>query len=97
MTGERRMTDTEIEKLRRLCEHATPTPWQAMVEGRDHTSGGSFIMIGRDANRDEDMYVSRESGPASSDDLDFIAAARNYSPLLLEEIVDLRSRGEAST
>jgi hypothetical protein len=65
-----------------------------MVEGRDHTSGDSFIMIGREDDRDEDMYVSRDSGPASAADLDFIAAARNYLPRLLDEIIELRSRYE---
>ncbi len=57
-----------------------------MIEGRDHTSGDSFIMIGPSDDRDEDMYVTRDSGPASPADLDFIAAARDSIPRLLEEI-----------
>jgi hypothetical protein len=91
MTGDR-LTDTELGELRRLSERAAPAPWRAMVEGRDHTSGDSFIMIGREDDRDEDMYVSRDSGPASSADLDLIAAARNYLPRLLDEIIKLRSQ-----
>lgn len=86
-----RLTDAELDELRRLCERAAPPPWRAMVEGRDHTSGDSFIMIGREDDRDEDMYVSRDSGPASASDLDFIAAARNYLPRLVDEIIELRS------
>jgi hypothetical protein len=62
-----------------------------MVEGRDHTSGDSFIMIGSEDNHAEDMYVTRDSRPASSADLDFIAAARNFLPCLLDEITRLRS------
>jgi hypothetical protein len=58
----------------------------------DHTSGDSFIMIGRADDRDEDMYVTRGSGPASQADLDFIAAARNYLPRLLDEIARLQGR-----
>jgi hypothetical protein len=85
------LTNTELDQLRHLCDRAAPAPWRAMVEGRDHTSGDSFIMIGREDDRDEDMYVSRDSGPASSADLDFIAAARNYLPRLLDEIIKLRS------
>lgn len=91
MNGDR-LTDAELDDLRRLSERVAPAPWRAMVEGRDHTSGDSFIMIGREDDRDEDMYVSRDSGPASSADLDFIAAARNYLPRLLDEIARLRSR-----
>ena len=85
------VTDAELDELRRLCDRATPGPWRAMVEGRDHTSGDSFIMIGREDDRDEDIYVSRDSGPAAPGDLDFIAAARNYMPRLLEEIRKVRS------
>ena len=91
MTGNR-LTDAEIDELRRMSERATPAPWRAMIEGRDHTSGDSFIMVGREDDRDEDMYVSRDSGPASSADLDFIAAARNYLPRLLEELTKLRAK-----
>jgi hypothetical protein len=88
--NEHHVTDAEIEELRRLCDQATPAPWRSMVQGRDHSAGDSFIMIGRDDDRDEDMYVSRDSGPASNSDLDFIAAARNYLPRLIDEIVELR-------
>jgi hypothetical protein len=95
MTGDP-LTDAELDELRRLSKRAAPAPWRAMVEGRDHTSGDSFIMIGREDDRDEDMYVSRDSGPAWSTDLDFIAAARNYLPRLLDEIVLLRSKHDCS-
>ncbi len=90
------LTDAELDELRRLSEHAARAPWRAMVEGRDHTSGDSFIMIGREDDRAEDMYVSRESGPAPAADLDFIAAARNYLPRLLDEIMRLRSKHDDS-
>jgi hypothetical protein len=36
------------------------------------------------------MYITRDSGPASAPDLDFIAAARNYLPRLIDEIAELR-------
>jgi hypothetical protein len=92
--NEHQVSYAEIDELRRLCAHATPAPWRAMVEGRDHSAGDSFIMIGRDDDRDEDMYVTRDSGPASTSDLDFIAAARNYLPRLVEEIAELRRECE---
>lgn len=87
----KRLTDEELSALQRLSEAASRPPWRAMVEGRDHTSGDSFIMIGPDDDRDEDMYVSRDSAPASETDLDFIATVRNAIPRLLEEIVRARN------
>jgi len=90
MTSDR-LTDAELDEFRRLCQRVAPPPWRAMIEGRDHTSGDSFIRIGREDDRDEDMYVSRDSGPASPADLEFIATARNYLPRLLDEIAELRS------
>jgi hypothetical protein len=92
--NEHHVSDAEIDELRLLCAQATPAPWRAMVEGRDHSAGDSFIMIGRDDDRDEDMYVTRDSGPASASDLDFIAAARNYLPRLIDEIAELRRQCE---
>jgi hypothetical protein len=88
-----RLTDAELAELRRLCERVSPAPWRAMIEGRDHTSGDSFIMTGQEDDRDEDMYVSRDSGSARAADLEFIAAARNYLPRLLDEIAELRPEG----
>ena len=67
-----------------------------MIEGRDHTSGDSFIMTGREDDRDEDIYVSRDSGPAGPAYLEFIVAARNYLPRLLDEIAELRPEDNAS-
>jgi len=61
-----------------------------MVEGRDHVSGDSFIMVGSSDDRAEDLYVFRDSGPAKPADLDVIAAARSYLPLLVAEIRRLR-------
>lgn len=84
------LNDEVLEHLEQLSEAGDPPPWRSMEEGRDHNSGDSFIQIGRDDDRDEDMYVSRDSGPAQTRDLDLIAAARNYLPLLIREIRRLR-------
>jgi hypothetical protein len=86
------LTDAEIAELRRLSECAAPAPWRAMIEGRDHTAGDSFIMVGRDDDRAEDVYVLRDSGPASAADLDFLAASRNALPRLLDELAELRAQ-----
>jgi hypothetical protein len=86
------ITDAEIWTVRAICDAASPAPWQAIVEGRDQSGGDSFVMIGPPEHRQEDMYVTRDSHLAAAADLDFIAAARNYLPRLLDEIEHLRLR-----
>ena len=84
------MTEELLARLDRLAARAGPAPWCAMVEGRDHMSGASFIMIGAAGDRREDMYVSRDSGPADPATLDFIAEACTSLPTLIAEIRRLR-------
>jgi hypothetical protein len=74
-----------LEELTRRCD---PAPWVALVEGRDHVSGDSFIRTGSDDLRGEDIYVTRDSGPADAAYLDLIAAART---LLLPLIAEVRA------
>lgn len=88
------VTAVEIATLWRMCREGSPAPWLAMVEGRDFTSGDSFIMVGWEDDRGEDMYVTRDAGPADAADLDLIATARTYLPRLLREIE--RWRGSAA-
>lgn len=92
--GNRGMGELDNECLTRLMElheGADSEPWVAMVEGRDHVAGDSFLMVGAAPERREDMYVTRDSGPASAAVLDLIAAARTYLPALVSEILHLRS------
>lgn len=58
-----------------------------MIEGRDHTSGSSFIMTGPADARGEDIELSG----ATNEDQDFIAHAREDVPRLLAEVKRLRS------
>lgn len=67
------------------------SPWRSMVEGRDHLAGDSFIMVGTEGHRGEDIYVTRDSGPAAASTLDLIAAARTYLPALVDEVRRLRA------
>jgi hypothetical protein len=85
------LDDEVLTWLQRLSEQGDPPPWTAVVEGRDQTSGDSFIMSGEAHARREDIYVTRDSGPATGADLDLIAAARTYLPLLVAEVRRLRS------
>lgn len=88
------VSDEELAQLQLLSERCDPPPWKSMVEGRDHLSGDSFIQVGEDDDRGEDIYVTRDSGPADAPFLDFIAAARNYRPLLIEDVRQSRSASE---
>lgn len=85
------LSDEELDRLERLSERCDPPPWTAMVEGRDHEAGDSFIQVGNNGDRGEDIYVRRDSGPADASILDLIAAARTYLPDLIAEVRRLRS------
>lgn len=76
------LTDAELEQIQLRCEATTPYPWVSYVEGRDHTSGSSFIMT--DGN-------NIELSGASIADQDFIAHARQDIPKLLNEIRRLKT------
>jgi hypothetical protein len=81
------MTAAEIAEIQARCDRVSPGPWKSMIEGRDHTSGSSFIMTGPPNTRGEDIELSG----ATVDDQDFIAHARQDVPRLLEEVKRLRS------
>ena len=76
------MTEAELKAIQARCEGATGGPWVSCVEGRDHTSGCDFIQTDG-----EDITLSG----ATVDDQDFIAAARQDIPALIEEIYRLRA------
>jgi hypothetical protein len=85
------LDDDALDRLMRLSELGDPPPWKSCVEGRDHSSGDTFIVIGADADRREDLYLSRDSGPADASTHDLIAEARNALPALIAELRRLRS------
>ena len=87
------LTDPDLDEIRARCDAATPGPWKYMVEGRDHTSGDSFIMRGTKGDRHPDLYLSADGNPATDADCDFVASARQDVPRLLQEIARLR-RGD---
>jgi hypothetical protein len=90
------LDDAELDAIEVRCQAASPGPWRAFVEGRDHWGGDDFIRVS-DRDEEPDMYVSRaEIGsirPASTADLDFTAAARQDIPALLAEVRRMRSEG----
>ena len=77
------MTEKELQEIEERCKKATKGPWKSMIEGRDHTSGDSFIMTGG-----EDIYISN---PLLDNNQDFIASVKQDIPKLISEIRRLKS------
>ncbi len=86
------VTDATLSQLDDLLAACDPGPWVAMIEGRDMLSGDSFIQTGLGDLRGEDIYVTRDSGPASTTYLDLIALMRTALPELIKEIRESRQR-----
>ncbi|MBP1819362.1 hypothetical protein [Mycobacterium sp. OAE908] len=91
MTNEAPISDAELDAMQQRADATSKGPWKSWIEGRDMTCGSTFIQIGDDDDRDEDMYVSRDDRPISDADLDFIAAARQDVPRLVAEVRRLRN------
>jgi hypothetical protein len=89
------ITDEELDAMEARASAATAGPWEALIEGRDHLSGDSFIRTGGLDDEAPDMYVTLTHGarpvPASVADLDFIASARQDLPRLVAELRRLRN------
>ena len=71
----------ELKKIEERCNNATEGPWESFIEGRDHTSGSSFIKT-----KGNDIELIG----ATSSDQDFIACARQDIPYLISEIYRLK-------
>lgn len=87
MTTRQALTSAEVAEVQARCDRASPGPWRSMIEGRDHTSGSSFIMTGPPSERGPDIELSG----ATADDQEFIAHARQDVPRLLDELARLQS------
>ena len=89
--------EADLDAIEARAGAATPGPWKAFVEGRDHLSGDDFLRTGGLDDSAPDMYVSlaysNKSGavPASPNDLDFIASSRQDVPRLVAEARRLRA------
>lgn len=75
--------EAEITMIANRCEAASPGPWQVWCEGRDGFGGTSIIKTGAG----EDIEVS----PATSNDLDLMAAARASIPRIVKALHGERS------
>lgn len=80
------MTNKELSDIKNRLEKVTNGPWKSFIEGRDHESGSSFIMVGEAENRKKDIELIG----GTNDDYDFIASARQDVPKLIAEIERLQ-------
>jgi len=92
-TGE--LSDSDLDEIERRAASASPGPWQAFIEDRDHQSGDTVIRMGGENPLVPDMYVQYSlPGPTfvrvPDADLDFIAEARQDVPRLVAEVRRLR-------
>jgi hypothetical protein len=86
MTGnESLVTEEYLQDVENRVHAATPGPWTSFVEGRNHTSGSSFVRTHAD---------DIEFSGATAADQDFIANARQDIPLLIAEIRRLREKAK---
>ena len=74
------LTEVELIEIEQRVNQTQNGPWKAYIEGRDHTSGSSFIMTGTGNSRKEDI----ELNGATDADYDFIANAKQDIPKLLQ-------------
>jgi hypothetical protein len=87
------LSENEIARIEARCNATSPGPWVSYVEGRDHTSGSSFIQTGASQQRGQDIELIG----ATAEDQDFIAGARQDIPRLIAEIRRLRRLLERSS
>jgi hypothetical protein len=95
MTTSEELPEAELVKIEQRAENASPGPWQAFIEGRDHLSGDTIIRIGGLDMSMPDMYIHYSSSgptevPVPDADLDFIANARQDIPRLVVEVRRLK-------
>jgi hypothetical protein len=86
------LSDEKLAELKRLSDACPPSEWKALIEGRDHVAGDSFIMVGEGDQRGEDLYLSRYGKRIPDEEWDLVAAARTFLPLLIDEVRELRQQ-----
>ena len=82
------MKKKELKRIEKLYLDARSGPWKSYIEGRDHTSGSDFIMIGEGEGRGDDIELLG----ATKADQDFIASARQDIPELVAEVKRLKAK-----
>jgi hypothetical protein len=86
------VTESTLVQLESLMAACDPGPWTPRVEGRDGLSFDSFIQTGPVESCGEDLYLTRDTGPAPAQYLDLIALMRNTLPALITEVRESQHR-----
>jgi len=88
------MTESELMKIENRLSKSTAGKWVPMIEGITHDSGSDFIMTNAmncndsaNPNRGQDIELLG----GTSDDVIFIAHAKQDIQMLIREIRKLRS------
>lgn len=76
----------KLKEIKERLSKTEETEWIAYIEGRDFSSGSSFIMINSDETRINDIEILG----ATDDELDFIANSKKDIKFLLQEIDKLK-------
>jgi hypothetical protein len=82
------VSDQELDDIERRASAATPGPWKSFIEGRDHTSGDSFIRT-----CSNDIHLTG----ATASDQDFIANSRQDIPRLIAAVRAMREAARFTT
>jgi len=80
------MITKKLEEIKERLAKTEETDWIAYIEGRDFSSGSSFIMVNSDGERTSDIEVLG----VKDNELNFIANSKNDIKFLLEVIEKLK-------
>ena len=80
--------NNKLREIKKRLSNIRPFPWKSYIEGRDHQSGDSFIMVQTKDGREEDLYLTG----ATDNEQDFIAHAPEDISFLIEEIEKLHDK-----
>lgn len=86
------LSQSVLDFLLNVSQRADAPPWRSWLEDREGPGGDSFIIVGVGEGRLEDIYIRRDTRSRSNAEVDVIAFARSYLPLLLAEVKELRAR-----
>ncbi|UQA92132.1 hypothetical protein [Streptomyces halobius] len=100
MSMDEALSEADLDAMAERLQPHRRRPWVPWLETRGATGGGSFIQVDPEhGEEDDEIYVNRLVGARQvlgpdrqlDADLDFIACARQYVPLLIAEVRRLQS------
>lgn len=84
------MENLKIKEIENKLNKLNETDWKAFIEGKDFTSGSSFIMVNSEKQRENDIEILG----ANNEEIEFIANSKTYIRFLLEEIKKLQQKNK---